>query len=95
MNIFAPGIPIESHASIEPETAILVYRDNCANVVKILTQDAKALEQYLVAGESGTWKVKRLNEEYLRFGPNTRLRMIEDVWTTPTARTFTAPRGAL
>lgn len=95
MNIFAPGIPIESHPSINPETAILVYRDNCANVVKILTRDAKALEQHLAAGENGSWKVSRLNEEYLRFGPTTRLRMVEDVWPTPTARTFAAPRGAL
>ena len=95
MNIFAPGIPIESHPSIEPEKAILVYRDNCANVVKILTNDAEALKQHLASGENGTWKVSRLNEEYLRFGPGTRQLMIENVWPTPTAKTLFAPRGVL
>lgn len=95
MNIFAPGIPIESHPSINPETAILVYRDNCANVVKILTRDAKALEQYLAAGENGKWKTYRLNEEYLRFGPETRMMMIENVWPHALATPFGTPRGAL
>lgn len=95
MNVFIPGVEVEEHPGMPDKTVLAVFRRDAANIVRFITKSKNELLAFLERGEGSSWDVRRLDEEYTRFGIQTRMQMATPVQQRPLARSSTFPRGGL
>lgn len=75
------------------KTVLAVFRRDAANIVRFIAKSKTELIAFLERGEGSPWDVRRIDEEYTRFGIQTRLQMATPVQQRPMARASTFPRG--
>ena len=95
MNVFIPGIEVEEHPAMPDKTVLAVFRRDVANIVRFVTKSKAELLAFLERGDGTPWDVRRLDEEYIRFGIQTRLQMATPVQPRPLARSSNFPRGGV